>query len=67
MLGRLALSMRAWLVAQKNTRELSRLDCRCLEDIGLVPKDVTSCLRRPSHRIKHHPSWDGEERHSMHP
>ncbi|WP_409566252.1 DUF1127 domain-containing protein [Methylobacterium sp. J-070] len=66
MLNRIVLSLKSWLVERRNVRALCRLDCRCLEDIGLDPGEVTGGVGRLCHRIRHHPSWDDDAGHLTH-
>lgn len=62
MFKRAALSVMAWLLALKSRRELCRFDCRCLDDIGLDPKDLLGSKNSYNYQITHHPSWDCEIR-----
>lgn len=66
MLSHIAVSFRSLFIGRTCGRDLCRLDCRCLEDIGLHPGDVVSTLNRFHHGLKHHPSWDGEVRNPVH-
>ena len=54
----IAHSVMACLSVSKDYRHLHRLDCRCLEDIGLDPKDLLSSKYSVYFHIAHHPSWD---------
>jgi uncharacterized protein YjiS (DUF1127 family) len=60
MLNRIAHALKSLTVEKRDNRDLCRLDCRCLEDIGLIPRDVTSILGQSCHRLRHHPSWDAD-------
>ena len=62
MVNRVVASMRSWFAGTRTSRDLYRLDCRCLEDIGLDPRDVAAGMSRPCHRLRHHPSWDDDAR-----
>lgn len=66
MLKHLSVSIMNWLVSFRDNRDLRRLDCRYLEDIGLEPKDLTQNIDWPCHRSRHHPSWDGDIRCPKH-
>jgi uncharacterized protein YjiS (DUF1127 family) len=63
MWNRIIASMTSWFTNARTGRDLCRLDCRCLEDMGLNPKDVAVGLGRSCHRLRHHPSWDNDLRH----
>lgn len=62
MLKPLALSMRMWRAIAKSRRDLCRLDCRGLDDIGIGPRDVIRGAGWTGRPFKHHPSWDHEIR-----
>ncbi len=62
MLKRIATSIRRFVDENWNVRDLCRFDCRCLEDIGLEPRDLALRSGWSCSGIKHHPSWDAEAR-----
>ncbi|GJE12938.1 MULTISPECIES: hypothetical protein [Methylobacterium] len=61
MANRVVASVKSWLAGARTSRDLCRLDCRCLEDIGLDPRDVTAGINR----TRHHPSWDDDARRQV--
>jgi uncharacterized protein YjiS (DUF1127 family) len=65
MLNRIVHALKSLTVEKQDNRDLCRLDCRCLEDIGLMPRDVTLILGQSCHRIRHHPSWDEDTGRSI--
>lgn len=63
MLRHVAGLVTAMLSKSKDIRDLSRFDCRCLEDIGLDPKDMERASDWHCCRHAHHPSWDDDVRY----
>lgn len=47
----------------KDSRDLRRFDCKCLEDIGLAPKDFERANGWHHCSHAHHPSWDDDTRY----
>ena len=62
MFDRFTLLLELLLCEWRSTKELSRFDCKCLEDINLIPKDIMQCHASKFRPFNHHPSWDEYDR-----
>lgn len=65
MLNRLTRLIELMACEWRSIRELSRFDCKCLEDVNLTPQDITQCHVSNFRTFNHHPSCDSYDRQAV--